>query len=155
MATLGATAAVLCDIGTYQDQDGQSNCKPAPSGHYVHTEGAWAADSCPRGTYQDQAGQSNCKPAPAGSYVANKGATAPNLCLAANREYQDQEGQPSCKSAGDLGTVAHDGATEPLCTVGYYYSQSGEFPCLPCPDGTPCEYSGVEFSTPIAPTATP
>lgn len=50
VATVGATAATDCDLGTYQSLAGQVECLRAPVGSYVDVTGAVAATACPVGT---------------------------------------------------------------------------------------------------------
>ena len=78
----GATSAIPCPVGTYQDQAGSTSCDPAPAGSYVSTIGAVSATLCPVGTYQDQAGAISCNLAAPGYYVDTVGAVAQTMCPA-------------------------------------------------------------------------
>lgn len=80
VASVGAQAAVLCAVGTYQNQTGQSSCLPAAAGHFVNSSGASAQVPCPAGTYQNQAGQSSCIAASIGFFVDSTSATGQTAC---------------------------------------------------------------------------
>lgn len=80
VAGVGAQAAVLCAVGTYQNQTGQSSCLPAAAGHFVNSAGASAQVPCPAGTYQNQIGQSSCIAASIGFFVDSISATGQSAC---------------------------------------------------------------------------
>ena len=76
----GATSALNCPVGTYQNQTGQSACLPATPGHFVSVAGSAVQVACPVGTYQNQSGQSACVTAAAGYFVDTVGAISQTLC---------------------------------------------------------------------------
>lgn len=69
VSQVAAQSAVLCAVGTYQNQPGQSACLPAALGHFVNSSGAVAQVPCPAGTFQNQIGQSACVAASIGFFV--------------------------------------------------------------------------------------
>ena len=129
VSTTGADSATLCPVGTYQDQIGQSACKPAPVGTYVNTTGAAAANLCPVGTYQDQTGQTFCVAAPQGKYVDQLGAVQATPCAAGT--YQPDSGQSSCIAAPVNTFVDTTGAIAATpCPAGTYQPMTGQTSCI-------------------------
>ena len=45
---------ILCEFGFYQDEEGQTECKPCPVGFYCNEIGATDTTPCPRGRYCKQ-----------------------------------------------------------------------------------------------------
>lgn len=80
VAGAAARAAVLCAVGTYQNQTAQTACIPASAGHFVNTAGAVGHVACPAGTYQNQIGQSACIAASIGFFVDSTSATGQTAC---------------------------------------------------------------------------
>lgn len=109
----GATEAIACPVGTYQDETGQAECKLAQPGTFVSIEGAASAELCPLGTYQDLAGQTSCKPAEPGSFVDFKGAASSSLCPIGT--FSDAAGAAECTACAEGETT--DGAGATFCIV--------------------------------------
>ncbi len=55
----GGPQAVLCRLGTYQPNPGQSDCISAPIGSYVDMTGATTATACPAGTTTGMTGSTS------------------------------------------------------------------------------------------------
>ncbi len=80
--TDGATEATDCDLGRYQDEEGQTSCKLALPGTFVDVTGATSATLCPLGRFQPNSGAIECLIAPIGTYVDSIGAIAATDCPA-------------------------------------------------------------------------
>ena len=126
---------VVCESGTYQDEVGQSSCKPCP-------DGAWSDE-----------GASRCTLCPLGHYCRDG---EPIQCP--ESKYQDKEGQSGCKFCL-RGTWSGSAASECiLCSVGYkclvgaqevcepgtYQDEVGQSTCKPCPEGTESDSAATE-----------
>lgn len=105
----GLTPCEPCQLGTYQDESGQTSCKPAPAGKFVSEEGAIQATDCPVGRYQDKIGQISCIDAEPGSFVSTEGAAQAELCPIGT--FSNFSGASEC-TACDVGeTTDGPGAT--------------------------------------------
>ncbi|CAD5221161.1 unnamed protein product [Bursaphelenchus okinawaensis] len=123
-SVFAGSTCVLCPAGSYQDKDGQQECKKCPEGTFTATTGTTSRSGClavcgngmvsesglipcqlcPRHTFAGPplpGGYKTCDACPEGTYTANLGATGPSYCK-----------QP-CKPG--------------------YFSESGLEPCSPCP----------------------
>jgi hypothetical protein len=120
-----------CPAGTYQDQPGQTTCKPCPPGSYC-TANSISPTNCPTATYQDQSGQSTCKPCPPG-WVCE-----PNLDCDPN--------SPNCgsllTSLCPKGYYCPGGVSPISCPVNYYCPTYTADP-VPCPAGLPYSVVGT------------
>lgn len=105
----GATEAIDCPVGRYQDEIGQATCKLAEPGSFVSITGAAQAELCAVGTYQNLAGQTSCKPAEPGSFVDFEGAAASSLCPVGT--YSDVAGAAICTVCPEGQTTDGPGAT--------------------------------------------
>ena len=74
-------SCIICDQGTYADEEGLSNCKKCPAGTYNSCPGSDSISGCYK-----------CSP---GTY-SNSGDAACTLCP--DGEYNTEEGQSSCQS---------------------------------------------------------
>ncbi|XP_028910838.1 sushi, von Willebrand factor type A, EGF and pentraxin domain-containing protein 1 isoform X8 [Ornithorhynchus anatinus] len=119
--SLEHTTCESCWIGSYQDEEGQLECKLCPSGSYTEylhsrslseckaqckqgtysSNGLETCESCPFGTYQPAFGSRSCVPCPKHTSTVKRGAVDISAC-----------GVP--------------------CPVGEF-SRSGLIPCYPCP----------------------
>ena len=90
-----SASQIPCEIGTYQDKEGQSDCNDATEGYYVPKKGSTSQIPCEIGTYQDKKGQSDCIDASEDHFVPVIGSTSQTPCE--NGTYQDERGQTSCK----------------------------------------------------------
>ena len=142
-----------CSKGTYQDEKGQTSCKPCPAGKYgkdnteLYTSEANSCINCTEGKYSGANGissESGCNACPAGRAGTTAGLDSSAKCTATvagkynNGEaclqgtYQDQEGQTSCKPcpAGKYGKDSTELYTSEAnscinCTEGKYSSAKG------------------------------
>ncbi|XP_072179385.1 uncharacterized protein [Diadema setosum] len=140
-----------CPRNTYQDQEGQAECKecphglitasleavsitecivPCPEGNY---QDVWVdvdnpepvCVECPLNAYQDRRGQQNCIPCPAGYVTLTEASSNISDCVVI------------CE-AGFYVDVSNTSNPQCLpCPVDSYLDQSGhqEQECIPCPDG--------------------
>ncbi|XP_038057864.1 sushi, von Willebrand factor type A, EGF and pentraxin domain-containing protein 1-like isoform X2 [Patiria miniata] len=131
-------ACRVCDEGTYQDEDGQDQCKSCPWGTW--TEGPQAKDvsecrpECKPGTYSPS-GLATCRPCPRGFFQPGFKQTA---CLPC-REGTTTPAKGS-RSASDCQAVCGPGT----------FSATGLRPCRPCPLGS---YQPDEQQTRCVPCA--
>ena len=90
----GASAELLCEVGTHQPARGQSSCVACSAGHACPAGSAsqtacergsygdtsdWVCKLCAGGSYQPNTTQTSCVPCPAGSSCA-VGSTEPAAC---------------------------------------------------------------------------
>lgn len=87
----GATIAIDCPAGRYQDETGQTECKLAEPGSFVDFEGATSSSLCPTGTFSDQYGASRCIACQFGQTTDGPGATVCILIV------NDPETKDDCK----------------------------------------------------------
>ena len=130
-----ATQCTECQPGSYQDEEGQTLCKPCASGHYC-PRGASAELPCLSGSYSSQPGlthTSNCTTCPAGS-ACPTGSIMYVACLPGS--FSALSGQATC-SLCDPGTfqVATGATACERCESGHYCLE-GAAAALPCPAGT-------------------
>ncbi|XP_028973250.2 sushi, von Willebrand factor type A, EGF and pentraxin domain-containing protein 1 isoform X3 [Esox lucius] len=110
-----------CWLGSYQDQEGQMECKTCPEGSstaYLHARGL---DEC----------KEQCKP---GGYSANGLETCEACPLG---HYQPGLGSRECLACPDETSTVTSGAREMAecgvpCLAGHF-SRTGLVPCYPCP----------------------
>ena len=62
----GDNKSYLCDLGHYQNQTAQKDCKKCSKGTYAANKGSETCPKCEYKYYQDQEGQSSCKKCPDG-----------------------------------------------------------------------------------------
>ena len=162
VATSGATLAILCEPGTYQNQTGQSSCISAGVGYFVDSAGALAQMACPSGYTSDAraiscfpippvlcaigtfsaTGNAPCDPASLGRFVAVSGSRAVVACQPGT--YQNQTGQSSCIPASAGHFVSSSGAASQVaCAAGTFQSQSGQTSCVSASVGYFVENSGA------------
>uniref|UniRef100_A0A8R1HYY8 Sushi, von Willebrand factor type A, EGF and pentraxin domain-containing protein 1 n=1 Tax=Caenorhabditis japonica TaxID=281687 RepID=A0A8R1HYY8_CAEJA len=140
----------LCPRGSYQDESGQTACKPCPDGTYTLDEGSQSVGSClttcgyglhsstglipcqlcPRHTFSGPApigGFKECEACPSGAYTAELGASSATHCKLA------------CKP----GTYSNSGL-EPCspCPVNFYQPTIGQQSCIECSNTTATQGSG-------------
>ncbi|XP_041117630.1 sushi, von Willebrand factor type A, EGF and pentraxin domain-containing protein 1 isoform X2 [Polyodon spathula] len=114
-------ACESCWIGSYQDEEGQLECKNCPAGSstvYMHSRSAAECKAqCKPGTYSPN-GLETCESCPLGKYQPVFGS---KFCVAC----------PEVMSTVNRGAV---GVSEcgVLCPAGQF-SRSGLMPCYPCP----------------------
>lgn len=126
----GSSQPTACPDGQYQNQKGQSSCKPCPAGYYCRSSqveplpcppgfycslGTSMPTACPDGTYGDNynlTGPDQCTHCPAGHYCTN--GTVTGICSAGYVCY-----------FGNAVPNPNSNTTGGLCPRGYY-----------CPPGT-------------------
>ncbi|XP_052500473.1 sushi, von Willebrand factor type A, EGF and pentraxin domain-containing protein 1 [Budorcas taxicolor] len=110
-----------CLMGSYQDEEGQLECKPCPTGtytEYLHSRSSSECKAqCKQGTYSSN-GLETCESCPLGSYQPAFGSRGCLLC-------------PENTSTVKRGAVDISACGVP-CPVGEF-SRSGLMPCYPCP----------------------
>ncbi|KAJ3433975.1 insulin-like growth factor binding proteinn-terminal [Anaeramoeba flamelloides] len=124
-----------CSTGTYQDQEGQTQCNNCSVGTYNSKKGSTSIDECVQcelgtysnleaqqgcslcamGQYQNARGQMECKSCFKGSYTNKEGSTACNLCLSGT--YQNENAKSQCKN----------------CAFNTWQSEIGTTDCNYCP----------------------
>jgi hypothetical protein len=159
---VGSTACTLCEIGKYNEVEGQSDqqaCLLCPSGTFNNDEGSHICISCEPGTYLKdniceacQPGSYNniyygtaCYDCEIGTYSFNSKSTACDVCQ--NGTVAGSKGLTSCVHcpAGKYSNIAvlcHD------CRAGNYASEIGSSICRECDIGsfgvemgqTACQY---------------
>ena len=89
---------IVCQVGTYQDQTGQTTCKSCKAGQYNTQNGRLSCEPCATGTYTDLIKQTSCKSnCIAGSYIkADQSACLP----CPQGKFQNQEAKYSCIDCG-------------------------------------------------------
>lgn len=116
---------IHCAPGTFNADDGNEPCTPAPPGTFVAIEGALSPTDCPPGRYQDEAGQTSCDIAQPGTFVAVTGATSATLCAVGS--FQPNSGAVSCVPA----------------PIGTYVDVAGAVAATDCPPGTTTNSTGA------------
>ncbi|KAF6127568.1 sushi, von Willebrand factor type A, EGF and pentraxin domain containing 1 [Phyllostomus discolor] len=127
-----------CLMGSYQDEEGQLECKPCPAGthtEYLHsrdrseckalckqgtysTNGLETCESCPLGSYQPDVGARSCLPCPTNTSTVKRGAAHVSAC-----------GVPC-----PLGEFSRSGLKPCYpCPQDYYQPNAGKSFCLACP----------------------
>ena len=151
-----------CAPGEYQDEEGQSGCKPCPAGFVSTAASGMCTVECPYGYETDgqkcracPTGQeydgSQCVSCPAGTFkdtetgvctacsvgtfrTSDISSTACQTCAVGT--YQDEEGQTSCKNCL-RNTGTEEGAVSSegcgICPTGL--ASSAGSPCAACPEG--------------------
>lgn len=167
VSSSGATQAIRCEPGTYQNLTGQIACISATAGSFVDSAGAVAQVPCPTGYTSDAraiscypippaqcavgtysaTGSAPCDSAAAGRFVSSIGARAAVPCAAGT--YQNQTGQSVCLPATAGHFVSSSGsASQVPCPVGTYQSQSGATSCVQAAAGYFVNVSGATAQTP-------
>lgn len=139
-SVFAGTQCVLCPAGSYQDKDGQSECKKCPEGTFTRASGTTSRSGClavcgngmysdtglipcqlcPRHTFSGpplSAGYKKCDACPEGTYTENLGAIGPSHCK--------KPCQPGHFS---------DSGLEPCspCPVNFFQPSIGQQRCLEC-----------------------
>ena len=125
-----------CQIGSYQDEEQQSDCKLCQDGNQCDTNGLTSQNVCEEGKYcKDQ----KIIPCPAGTYNPNRGLADVSQCKGCDPFKYCEGGQDSVTGNCDAGYDCSDGnfaianPAGKLCPPGSY-CETGE-PIL-CPEGT-------------------
>ncbi|XP_078696559.1 sushi, von Willebrand factor type A, EGF and pentraxin domain-containing protein 1-like isoform X3 [Branchiostoma floridae x Branchiostoma belcheri] len=148
----GEATCDVCPLGSYQDEEGQTECIQCEPGFFTAGNNSKNATDCrgqcPQGTYSET-GLETCMFCPKGTYQNQEGATE---CIAC------EEGT----TTGEVGTVDKDDCsrlcvpgsfsrtgTDPcdLCPVGTFQPGHGQTECLSCPLGTGTDAVGSEASS--------
>ena len=141
---------VLCDAGTFQDQQNATVCFFCQTGTYSEVQGSSGCMMCPAGQYSSvlQANGSHvCSVCGAGLF-SNSGDSICSLCTQGT--YSEYPGVSVCVScdSGKYSSAAganHSGTCS-VCESGYF-SDYGASVCSPCNPGTYSELSGSEECT--------
>ncbi|XP_071494425.1 CUB and sushi domain-containing protein 3-like [Diadema antillarum] len=132
---------LLCERGTYQDRQAQTECKPCGDGRGTIEEGARSFSQCvalcqqgsysssglepcvrcERGTYQPRSGQSSCLPCPAGLTTPTHSSVSIQSC------------QEPCP-AGHTSSTGFQPCFP--CPLGFYQPHQGRTACHKCGDST-------------------
>ncbi|XP_014671305.1 PREDICTED: sushi, von Willebrand factor type A, EGF and pentraxin domain-containing protein 1-like [Priapulus caudatus] len=142
---------VGCLTGTYQDEEGQLDCKECPDNKTTIGEGGNAVSdcrvkckpghysttrlepclACPAGTYQPGHGENECTPCP-NKLTTLEGAQLESECTTlCPKGYFSETGNQDCYS----------------CPRGFYQSSLGQKGCINCPEGQSTETTGSRFHT--------
>jgi cytochrome b involved in lipid metabolism len=135
--TRGASAPLICGLGTFSSELGSSSCSHAQPGTYVDTQGAVASTACSVGTYSPVSGSDRCIVAPIGFYVSQTEQTSAEAC-------------PAGKTTDSPGATSIEDCFTPQvfidCDPGYFFSdRTGE--CLPAPAGSYVDLAGATAAT--------
>ncbi|XP_019637817.1 PREDICTED: sushi, von Willebrand factor type A, EGF and pentraxin domain-containing protein 1-like [Branchiostoma belcheri] len=148
----GEATCDVCPLGSYQDEEGQTECIQCEPGFFTAGNNSKNATDCrgqcPPGAYSET-GLETCMFCPKGTYQNQEGATE---CIAC------EEGT----TTGEVGTVDKDDCSGPcvpgsfsrtgtdpcaLCPVGTFQPGHGQTECLSCPLGTGTDAVGSEASS--------
>ncbi|XP_061181064.1 uncharacterized protein LOC133189681 [Saccostrea echinata] len=130
----------LCPLGSYNDQERQTQCIPCPEGQTTQDPGAtqpsqcyticpagqYAEDitnvckKCPRGYYQTTSGRRMCQSCPNGQMTLDEGSTSLENCTAGCLAGEELSVRGVCV----------------LCRRGFYKEGSTQASCQSCPYGT-------------------
>ncbi|XP_052778282.1 proprotein convertase subtilisin/kexin type 5-like [Mya arenaria] len=146
-----------CPVGSYQDQKGQTSCKPCPEGKltphpgadritdckacdagYYYTPGHDGCDPCPKNTYCES-GQTQCYPCPSGYITLHTGTGYKTDCL----RIVTGRHVPDCPKG--TFTDAHNNCQK--CEPGFYQDLPYQRFCKPCPQGTTTLHPGADRVT--------
>ncbi|KAM5298505.1 sushi, von Willebrand factor type A, EGF and pentraxin domain-containing protein 1 [Ctenodactylus gundi] len=119
--SLEHSVCASCPLGSYQDEEGQLECKRCPTGtytKYLHSRSSSECKAqCKQGTYSSN-GLETCESCPLGTYQPEFGSRSCLLC-------------PDPTTTVKRGAVNISACGVP-CPVGEF-SRSGLMPCYPCP----------------------
>jgi|GEM_PF-193106 alpha-tubulin suppressor-like RCC1 family protein len=132
---------IICDLGTYQPDPGQSNCLESSPGHFVNVTGALTQANCPDGTYQPDYSQVSCIDASQG-HTPNFEATSEEPCTFGY--YQPDSAQEFCIASSSGSHVPNTGSlTQTECSPGTYQPNFGAAACLSALPGNYVPTSGL------------
>lgn len=123
-STTGNTVCADCPAGTFNPNEGQTECTACPPGKYSSTTGNIACANCPAGTFNPDEGQTACAACPPGQYQSATGSILCVNCPA--NTYNPSAGQTECLAC-PAGTNSAPGSTE--CTA-----PTGDSDCDGIPD---------------------
>lgn len=142
----GASIDTECNIGTYNDRYGLSDCLDCPPGKYCPYKGMNYTIICPIGDYCD-VNSTTPTPCPAGKYGDEEGLISVDACKACTPGYYcasqgltNYTGTGKCDAgyyclSGSISKNPTDGKTGNICPAGYYCLEGTHTP-TPCPIGT-------------------
>lgn len=133
MAYNDTYAATECEAGTYQDQTGQTSCKPCNNGTYQNAKAQTTCKKCDNNTYTlgPDSGSNN--------YDENKGYAACLECKQGIADFPEE-----CKN----GCVVKDNQHNACKTCGLNSYMKNGTQCEPCPKGTYQEEGGMAKGNP-------
>eukprot|EP00043_Microstomoeca_roanoka_P026601 m.12169 g.12169 ORF g.12169 m.12169 type:complete len:1715 (+) comp6775_c0_seq1:780-5924(+) len=148
-------------VDSYQDQVGQTECKPCLPGTYSEfgasqelcPAGSFCNETnchnrlCPKGFFQPEKGQTQCLPCAPGTFADELGSRA---CLECDSgSYASANGTQLCTLASFGHFVPEKGATQELpCEPGTYAGRRGLSECQPCNATTVQPESGAASCRP-------
>ncbi|KAI6214115.1 Sushi, von Willebrand factor type A, EGF and pentraxin domain-containing protein 1 [Aphelenchoides besseyi] len=146
---------VACPAGSFQDREGQMECRACPEGTHTDGDGAQSKSQClavcgygmysesglipcrlcPRHTFSGApipGGFKQCESCPENMFTANLGSTSQSQCKKPCREgHFSATGLEPCSA----------------CPVNYYQSSLGQQRCIECPNNTITHESGRSLET--------
>ena len=147
-----------CPGGSYQNQTGQTQCKPCGRTGYYCELGASAPLPCPPGTYQDpglavMSSAAQCTPCPPGT-ACSAGSSAPTPCDRGKYNPVGGRSSPACLDcgAGTYQDETHATACR-VCRPGGWCHEAASIP-VPCAAGTVGSAAGLSSPgecTPVQP----
>ena len=131
-----------CEIGLFQQNEGQSICNRCTAGKWSNKTGATSNDtcvSCRAGFYSSALGASNinscnaCAPGKASAELGSKSATS---CVECNPGRASVTGSGTCQDCHPGRYQTHSGQTSCMpCIPGNYQALYGESECIKCQPG--------------------
>ena len=161
----GSTGPTLCPPNTYQDQEGQGECKSCPAGSLSSKQGARSVNDCVHCAQLAKISDTQTMCCGAGQEaVTNEQQPDYQICCASGQRYcwvgyqymctkncstvkPCKPGQYSANGRCwdcEAGYYCEDGVVATRCPAGSYASGKGNAKCTLCPKGT---YSGNPGST--------
>ena len=157
----GATVAVRCPSGFYQDEIGQDTCKPCPTGVYCNSTvdpvtTSFGTGPCPEGYYcPEETEYSRQFPCPVGTFSDATGLGNSSQCTACSAGYYCPMSSltspfANCSAgyfcrAGATSASPNQGHDANVCPRGFICAEGTAEP-EPCPPGTFSNQTGVQVS---------
>lgn len=129
-----------CELGTLQNQTGQSSCLNASRGHYVSLVGQSTETPCSIGTYNPLRGANNstwCLPATRGHFVNETGQGDQTPCDPGTYNPLNGSSDPNDCLATDIGhhAEAFGQWNQTECSLGTFVNQTGQVLCTDADPG--------------------
>ncbi|CAK8999421.1 EGF and pentraxin domain-containing protein 1 (Polydom) [Durusdinium trenchii] len=135
-------ACLECHPGTFQDEEGKTECKNCRPGHHVNASGATECRSCAEGSYVDAIGSPVCYKCEVGTFSEERGSDHCIECSAGTTA--ERRGLTLCSDcepgffAGEVGS----GGCE-ACEPGTFSDEYGMSLCEPCDEGFFSDMQGM------------
>ena len=136
-ADVQGTKCLICDVGKYQSQTGQSTCHMCSKGKFALTPGQSSCSQCLAGSYYDVLNL-NCKECEAGSITATAGKAACDVCEPGKYHDEGTSGATTCKRC-PVGTANH----WPQVNGKKYHDSIDD--CKICRSGTFADSTGAKW----------